>query len=43
MDDECACGHVEDEHEFLNGHYAECAIEGCPCIHYEEGEGIGWA
>lgn len=25
----CACGHVEDEHD------GECQVEGCGCIAYE--------
>ena len=28
----CTCGHVLDEHE----HGAECTIERCPCVHFEE-------
>ncbi len=33
----CACGHVEDEHEEPKGKRTStaCLIEGCPCLAYE--------
>lgn len=38
--DECACGHVRDEHyggdpEMGYG----CAVEGCDCFHFDGGDG----
>ncbi len=29
----CTCGHVLDEHDG-----SPCAVENCPCIHYEREE-----
>ncbi len=31
--DVCTCGHVVDEHDG-----SPCAVENCPCIHYERQE-----
>lgn len=31
MSEDCACGHVLDEHEGFGG----CVVDGCPCIHFE--------
>jgi hypothetical protein len=41
IDDVCACGHVEDEHDLEGG----CQVEGCPCIAFdpEESEEEWWA
>lgn len=35
MSDDCACGHVMDEHEWSDGHPTECSVEDCPCIYFE--------
>lgn len=32
----CECGHVRDEHSDLGSQ--ECAIEGCECVAFDEGE-----
>ncbi len=30
--EECACGHIMDEHEWPHG---ACQVEGCRCVYYE--------
>jgi hypothetical protein len=37
--DECACGHVLDEHEHSNSSTPPCTIEGCDCFAFESVEG----
>jgi hypothetical protein len=35
MDNECICGHNEDEHE-MEKFITACTVEGCDCLCYEE-------
>jgi hypothetical protein len=38
--DECACGHVRDEHgpDDEAPHGLRCHVSGCDCIHFDEVE-----
>lgn len=35
----CTCGDAAYEHTWRSGHFAECEVEGCDCVYYEDGGG----